>query len=98
MTEYPIAIYQHMIERASPDELKNVQRGVISTGSEIAKSLEAVFPILEKRIASSYKTVILIYSVAGLTQFTETGRITNYFLPSFDKQERRTILEYMVVI
>lgn len=94
----PITAYQHMISRASSDELKNVQKGLVSTNDEGTQSLEVALSILEKRIASSFKNhYIDVYSVGGLTRFTETGRITDHldFLPSFNKEERQTILEYI---
>ena len=94
----PIIAYQHMISRTSPDELENVQKGLSGANSENKQSLETVLSILEKRIASSYTNRhIDVYSADGLTEFAETGRITDHldFLPSFDQEERRTILEYI---
>lgn len=94
----PITAFQHMISRASPDELESVQKGLSSVENDGKQGLETMLSVLEQRIASSYSNKhIDVYSLDGLTEFAETGRITDHlnFLPSFDKEERRIILEYI---
>jgi hypothetical protein len=94
----PISVCKSLISRISEQDLKTVQNGISGIAGDGVESIGTLLTGIEKRMSSSYENHdIDVYSMDGLTQFAETGRITDHlnFLPSFNNQERKSILEYI---
>jgi len=94
----PISVYHSLMSRLTPQELEGLQIGIRDSIDASERALDDVLAVLEKRIAASYKNHhIDVNSLDGLSQFARTGRTTDHFdfLPSFSKEERRTVLEYI---
>jgi len=94
----PISVYRGLMSRLAPQELEGLQKGIRESSDTLERALDDVLAVLEKRIAASYENYhIDVNSLDGLSQFAKTGRTTDHFdfLPSFNKEERRTVLEYI---
>ncbi len=94
----PISAYNHLFARISPEEMATLQGGIGSADSLGNQTLEDAVSVIADRISSSFLNKhIDVYSVGGLTNFAKTGRITEHFafMPSFDNEERKMILEYI---
>lgn len=96
--DIPMSVYQSMLTRGSTQELADVQNGLACAAGGNTGALATVFSILEKRIATTYINCRMnVHSMDGLTELARTGRLSDHFafMPSFNKQELRTILEYV---
>lgn len=94
----PILVYESLIARNTPEELERMKNGFAGGSGDTTDILDKLLYVLGKRFDSSYvNRHIDTYSMEGLADFAKSGRLTDHFdfMISFDKKERKTILEYM---
>ena len=96
----PMSVYQAVMTRAGVTDLAMAQQLWAGLGGDPATSVETVLSTLDRRArASDTHRHIDVCSVAGLTQFARTGRLTDHldFIPSFNEAERAAILRHALV-
>jgi len=96
--DIPMSVYQSMLTRGSPQDIADVQNGYSCVASGNIMNMETIFSTLEKRIAATYTNCrINVHSMDGLVDLVKTGRLSDHltFMPAFNKQELRVILEYI---
>jgi len=98
----PTNMYRSMLSRLTSDEkmmfASFVSQESIKDESLAHDGIEDILEILDKRVKCSFKNKqIDVYSKEGLMSLAKTGRISDQLdaLPSFSKEETKTILAYI---
>ena len=98
----PASVYRSMLSRLTSDEkmlfASFVSQESIKDESLAHDGIEDILEILDKRVKCSFKNKqIDVYSKEGLISLAKTGRISDQLdaLPSFSKEETKTILAYI---
>lgn len=94
----PIDVYQSVLKKMTPEEFETAQKSLSQPNSDSTNAITSALAGLQKREEDSYKKQdIDIFSVSGLTEFAQTGKLSDHmsFLPSFGKDERRKVLQHI---
>jgi len=95
----PLHIYEKLMGRMNKEELLDLfssMQGHRVPEEAIPAALNQTFAYLKDRIDSvSVSRQIDVYSKEGITEFFETGRLTDHLelLPSFNREEIKEVLE-----
>jgi hypothetical protein len=95
--DIPMSVYQSILARASTEELATINNALVCAADGEAVCSQAILANIEQRIATTYTNRrVNVHSMDGLRKLTATGRLSDHFtfMPSFNKEELRTILEH----
>jgi len=93
----PIPVYESMLARMPANDVARMQKQLASNGGDPTTIVQMVLGSLERRARGSLVNRHTdVYSMAGLTRFAETGRISDHLdvMPPFTPDERRAVLTH----